>query len=118
MPPRRPTPTLSGEDPLGHDRHHPVFAHPDDESLLAGGVLARHADRGARTGVVTATWASDSPRAAELTDALTVLGAGPPRMLGYGTPATRPPPRPGPAGRRAARRSDRPARRRDPAVPA
>ncbi|MER6913848.1 PIG-L deacetylase family protein [Streptomyces sp. NPDC000594] len=61
-----------------------VFAHPDDESLLAGGVLARHADRGARTAVVTATWAEDSPRAAELADALAVLGAGPPRMLGYG----------------------------------
>lgn len=60
-----------------------VFAHPDDESLLAGGVLAQHAAAGARTGVITATWAPDSPRAAELTDALTVLGAGAPRMLGY-----------------------------------
>ncbi|MGW5679786.1 PIG-L deacetylase family protein [Streptomyces sp. NPDC003860] len=45
---------------------------------------ARHADRGARTAVVTTTWAQGTPRAAELADALAVLGAGPPRMLGYG----------------------------------
>lgn len=38
-----------------------VFAHPDDESLSAGGVLARHAAAGARTAVVTATWAPDTP---------------------------------------------------------
>ncbi|WP_066947656.1 PIG-L deacetylase family protein [Streptomyces lushanensis] len=60
-----------------------VFAHPDDESLSAGGVLARHATAGARTAVVTATWAADSPRAAELAEALRILGAGTPRMLGY-----------------------------------
>lgn len=61
-----------------------VFAHPDDESLLAGGVLAQHAAAHARTPVVTMTWAPDSPRAPELADALRALGAGPPRMLGYG----------------------------------
>jgi N-acetyl-1-D-myo-inositol-2-amino-2-deoxy-alpha-D-glucopyranoside deacetylase len=60
-----------------------VFAHPDDESLAAGGVLARHAAAGVRTAVVTATWAADTPRAAELADALRILGAGKPRMLGY-----------------------------------
>lgn len=60
-----------------------VFAHPDDESLFAGGVLARHAAAGARVAVVTATWAADTPRAAELADALRILGAGTPRMLGY-----------------------------------
>lgn len=61
-----------------------VFAHPDDESLLAGGVLAQHHAAGARTAVVTATWAPDSRRAPELADALSVLGAGAPRLLGYG----------------------------------
>ncbi|MCA1221361.1 PIG-L deacetylase family protein [Streptomyces sp. 8L] len=60
-----------------------VFAHPDDESLSAGGVLARHAAAGARTAVVTATWIADTPRAAELAEALRILGAGEPRMLGY-----------------------------------
>ncbi|MFJ3914230.1 PIG-L deacetylase family protein [Streptomyces vinaceus] len=60
-----------------------VFAHPDDESLLAGGVLAQHAAAGARTAVVTATWTADSHRAPELAEALEVLGAGAPRLLGY-----------------------------------
>ncbi|MFJ6721758.1 PIG-L deacetylase family protein [Streptomyces sp. NPDC091259] len=60
-----------------------VFAHPDDESLVAGGVLAQLADSGARTAVVTTTWAPDSHRAAELADATAALGAGEPRMLGY-----------------------------------
>ncbi|MEU7060696.1 PIG-L deacetylase family protein [Streptomyces sp. NPDC046197] len=60
-----------------------VFAHPDDESLSAGGVLARHGAAGARTAVVTATWAEGTRRAAELADALRILGAGEPRMLGY-----------------------------------
>ncbi|MBN0042559.1 PIG-L family deacetylase [Streptomyces actuosus] len=60
-----------------------VFAHPDDESLSAGGLLARHAAAGARTAVVTATWAAGTVRAGELADALRVLGAGAPRLLGY-----------------------------------
>ncbi|MFD7705892.1 PIG-L deacetylase family protein [Streptomyces sp. NPDC059786] len=60
-----------------------VFAHPDDESLASGGVLARHAAAGARTTVVTATWAPDTRRAAELTEALRILGTDEPRMLGY-----------------------------------
>ncbi|MFF5518473.1 PIG-L deacetylase family protein [Streptomyces coeruleorubidus] len=60
-----------------------VFAHPDDESLTAGGTLARHAAAGARTAVVTATWAADTARAAELAEALRILGAGKPRLLGY-----------------------------------
>ncbi|MFF4506275.1 PIG-L family deacetylase [Streptomyces sp. NPDC001401] len=60
-----------------------VFAHPDDESLSAGGVLAQHAASGARTAVVTATWAEGTLRAAELAEALRILRAGKPRMLGY-----------------------------------
>ncbi|MET9675946.1 PIG-L family deacetylase [Streptomyces sp. NPDC006482] len=61
-----------------------VFAHPDDESLLAGGVLAQFHAAGADTAVVTATWAPNSRRAPELAEALAVLGAGAPRLLGYG----------------------------------
>jgi Uncharacterized proteins, LmbE homologs len=60
-----------------------IFGHPDDESLLAGGVLAQHAAAGATTAVVTATWAPDSHRAGELAEALDILGAGRPRMLGF-----------------------------------
>lgn len=60
-----------------------VFAHPDDESLAAGGLLARQAAAGARTAVVTATWAPTTQRAAELAEALRILGAGEPRLLGY-----------------------------------
>ncbi|WP_055695105.1 PIG-L deacetylase family protein [Streptomyces prasinopilosus] len=60
-----------------------VAAHPDDEALLFGGVLAQHSAGGARTAVVTVTWAADSRRAPELAAALDELGASPPRMLGY-----------------------------------
>lgn len=60
-----------------------VFGHPDDESLAAGGVLAQHAAAGERTAVVTATWAPTTQRVSELADALRILGAGEPRMLGY-----------------------------------
>jgi len=60
-----------------------VFGHPDDESLAAGGVLARHAATGARTAVVTATWAPATRRVDELAEALRLLGAGEPRTLGY-----------------------------------
>src|SRR6201988_5194463 len=60
-----------------------VFGHPDDESLAAGGVLAQHAAAGARIGVITATWAPTTQRIPELGDALRILGAGEPRMLGY-----------------------------------
>ncbi len=60
-----------------------VHAHPDDESIFSGGVLAQHAAAGARTEVVTATWTEGTHRAEELARALEILGAGPPRLLGY-----------------------------------
>ena len=61
-----------------------VFAHPDDESISAGGLLARSAAAGARTAVVSATWAQDSVRAGELAEAVRLLGVEePPRLLGY-----------------------------------
>ena len=60
-----------------------VFAHPDDESLSAGGLLARQARAGGRTAVVTATWAPGTRRADELAEALRILGADAPRLLGY-----------------------------------
>jgi N-acetyl-1-D-myo-inositol-2-amino-2-deoxy-alpha-D-glucopyranoside deacetylase len=78
-----------------------VHAHPDDESITTGGVLAQSAERGVRTAVVTCTGGElgeivgegmdpdevrprlGEVRLAELSRALDVLGAGPPRLLGY-----------------------------------
>ncbi|MEV0385422.1 PIG-L family deacetylase [Nonomuraea sp. NPDC050643] len=60
-----------------------VHAHPDDEAIWTGGTLARYADEGARTAVVTCTWAEGTRRAAELERSLDLLGAGKPRLLGY-----------------------------------
>ncbi|MBN1092894.1 PIG-L family deacetylase [Blastococcus sp. TML/M2B] len=61
-----------------------VFAHPDDESISAGGLLARSAAAGARTTVVSATWAEGTARAGELAEAVRLLGVQePPRLLGY-----------------------------------
>lgn len=78
-----------------------VHAHPDDESISTGGVLARYADEGIRTAVVTCTGGERGEvvgpgldpdetrsrlgqvREAELSRALKILAAGPPRFLGY-----------------------------------
>lgn len=78
-----------------------VHAHPDDESISTGGVLARYADEGIRTAVVTCTGGERGEivgpdmdpdeirphlrqvREAELSRALDILAAGPPRFLGY-----------------------------------
>jgi LmbE family N-acetylglucosaminyl deacetylase len=60
-----------------------VHAHPDDEAIWTGGVLARYADAGVRTGVVTCTWAEGTRRVEELKRSLDILGAGEPRLLGY-----------------------------------
>ncbi|WP_405806099.1 PIG-L family deacetylase [Streptomyces sp. NBC_01187] len=66
-----------------------VHAHPDDEALWTGGVLAKYAAAGARTAVVTCTWAEGTGRAGELARSLEILGVpGGPRLLGY---ADRPP---------------------------
>lgn len=60
-----------------------VHAHPDDEALFTGGLLARAHASGARTAVVTCTWSEGSVRAEELRRSLEILGAGPPRLLEY-----------------------------------
>lgn len=78
-----------------------VHAHPDDEAIATGGVLARAAEEGLRTAVVTCTGGELGevagegmdpeeirPRLAEvrrdeLARALDLLGAGSPRLLGY-----------------------------------
>jgi len=78
-----------------------VHAHPDDESIGTGGVLARYADEGIRTAVVTCTRGErgevvgpdmdpeeigprlSAVRQEELARALEILKAGPPRFLGY-----------------------------------
>jgi N-acetylglucosamine malate deacetylase 2 len=75
-----------------------VFAHPDDESFRAGGMLAWLAQRGVRVHVLTATRGGagscgDPPlctldelpavREAELRCACAALGVEPPRLLDY-----------------------------------
>lgn len=83
-----------------------VHAHPDDEVIATGGVLARYAGQGARCVVVTCTagergevrGAGMDPtalrprlgevRLAELARACQILGAEAPRLLGYGDSGT------------------------------
>ena len=60
-----------------------VHAHPDDESLWTGGTIARIVEAGSATSVLTCTWASGTPRHAELTVALNILGVDAPIALGY-----------------------------------
>jgi len=78
-----------------------VHAHPDDETISTGGVLLRAAAEGRRTVVVTCTGGElgeivgehmdpvavrprlGEVRRGELTNALAILGAGEPRLLGY-----------------------------------
>ncbi|MFC4007046.1 PIG-L family deacetylase [Nonomuraea purpurea] len=60
-----------------------VHAHPDDEAIWTGGTLAKYAEEGAKTAVVTCTWAEGTVRAKELANSLEILGAGEPRLLGY-----------------------------------
>ncbi|GGX82905.1 hypothetical protein GCM10010515_58200 [Streptomyces fructofermentans] len=60
-----------------------LLPQPGPALPLAGGVLAQQAASGARTAIVTTTWAHDTTRAAELAAGLAILGAGEPRLLGY-----------------------------------
>lgn len=57
-----------------------VHAHPDDEAIWTGGLLA--ANPGST--VLTCTYAPGSVRAGELERSLEILGAAGPRLLGYG----------------------------------
>ncbi|MCC5948332.1 MAG: N-acetyl-1-D-myo-inositol-2-amino-2-deoxy-alpha-D-glucopyranoside deacetylase [Nitriliruptoraceae bacterium] len=75
-----------------------VHPHPDDESIACGGVLARYADEGVRTVVVTCTGGEEGDNLAgidlgtedlvahrqrELADALAALGVHAGHQLGY-----------------------------------
>ena len=75
-----------------------IFAHPDDETVFAGGVASRYSDAGARVALCTATLGErgklGSPpvctaaelgrtRQAELTEAATLIGVSTLRVLGY-----------------------------------
>ncbi|WP_370144644.1 PIG-L deacetylase family protein [Streptacidiphilus sp. EB129] len=69
-----------------------VHAHPDDESLWTGGVLAQHAAEGRPTAVLTCTdgelaegpsFAEPGTRTKELAQALAVLGVAESGMLPY-----------------------------------
>src|SRR6266496_2552540 len=76
-----------------------ILAHPDDESLGSGGILAKYAAEGIETSLVTATrgergWFGDERenpgvealgqiREAELRAAATVLGIGSVNFLNY-----------------------------------
>ena len=75
-----------------------IFAHPDDESFIAAGLVRSHADRGVRTALVTATRGDagrvgDPPlcdraalpavREAELRRAAAVLGISDVQLLDY-----------------------------------
>ena len=71
-----------------------MAAHPDDETAMCGGTIALFASRGAVVTVVVATdgqatsggtspAATGAARRAEVTEACALLGAGPPRLLGY-----------------------------------
>ncbi|KNA89617.1 PIG-L family deacetylase [Gordonia sp. w5E2] len=51
-----------------------VHAHPDDESLWTGGLIARAIAAGGEVSVVMCTWMSGTPRHRELLDALGELG--------------------------------------------
>ncbi|GAB17370.1 N-acetyl-1-D-myo-Inosityl-2-amino-2-deoxy-alpha-D-glucopyranoside deacetylase MshB [Gordonia effusa NBRC 100432] len=61
-----------------------VHAHPDDESIWTGGILARHVARGGIADTITCTWAAGTHRHGELITALGRLGVERlPEMLGY-----------------------------------
>jgi N-acetyl-1-D-myo-inositol-2-amino-2-deoxy-alpha-D-glucopyranoside deacetylase len=83
-----------------------VHAHPDDEVITTGGILARYAGEGARCAVLTCTAGEAGEfrgavvdplrtradlgrvRLAELERACAILGVGPPRLLGYADSGT------------------------------
>ncbi len=61
-----------------------VHAHPDDESLWTGGLVARAVDQGDHVDLITCTWAEGTGRHDELLAAGKALGLSrQPIMLGY-----------------------------------
>ena len=49
-----------------------VHAHPDDESLWTGGLIARHTDAGGEVDLVMCTWTDGTVRHRELADAVDI----------------------------------------------
>lgn len=61
-----------------------VHAHPDDEALWTGGLIAHHTARGGAADLIMCTWADGTHRHRELIQSMHELGlSGPPIMLGY-----------------------------------
>jgi LmbE family N-acetylglucosaminyl deacetylase len=60
-----------------------IWAHPDDEAYLSGGIMAMAAARGQRVVCVTATCGEQAGRRRELDRCLEILGVGEHHWLGY-----------------------------------
>ncbi|MDL9936445.1 PIG-L family deacetylase [Gordonia sp. ABSL1-1] len=69
---------------MGSPRLLVVHAHPDDESMWTGGLLAKHVRAGGEADLVMCTWDAGTPRHGELLRAVEILGLPrPPILLRY-----------------------------------